>query len=159
MIREQLAGTLDAAFADGLISEQTLSHRLGLVFGPRIVDPDGVVGDLATRTQGSRAPRGLSALAGALRRYSERDRALLLALDWIQGDADLVIGRGEGCDLALRDDTVSRHHAKLSFRSGGWVIQDLGSTNGTRVNGRRVGRSQLRPGDRVELGTRVLRID
>jgi len=161
VLREQLAGTLDEAFADGLISEHTLSHRLTMVFGERLVDPQGVVGDLTSRTQRRRRPLGLAAFAGSLRRApSTNDReTLVLALDWTTGDSDLLVGRGTECDLQLKDDTVSRSHARLAFRGGGWVIQDLGSTNGTWVNGRRVGRSQLRPGDRLALGTQPLRID
>jgi hypothetical protein len=156
VLREQLAGTLGHAFADGLISEHTLSHRLALVFGPRLVDPQGVIGDLSSRTQ-----RRRPSLAASLRRAPpSRDReTLVLALDWTTGDGDLLVGRGAHCDLQLEDDTVSRSHAKLAFRGGGWVIQDLGSTNGTWVNGRRVGRSQLLPGDRLALGTQPLRID
>jgi hypothetical protein len=161
VLREQLAGTLDEAFVEGLISEHTLSHRLAMVFGPLLVDPQGVVGDLTSRTQRRRRRSPVAALRGSRRRApSGHDReTLVLALDWTAGDCDLLVGRGAQCDLQLSDDTVSRCHAKLAFRGGGWVIQDLGSTNGTWVNGRRVGRSQVRPGDRVALGTQPLRID
>ena len=160
VLREQLAGTLDEAFVDGLISEQTLSHRLTMVFGHRVVDPDGVIGDLATRTQRRRrAPWSAAGRADASRACSELRNLLVLALDWTSGEEELLVGRGVDADVQLADDTVSRTHAKLCFRSGSWVIQDLGSTNGTWVNGRRVGRSQLQPGDRVELGVQALRID
>jgi pSer/pThr/pTyr-binding forkhead associated (FHA) protein len=84
---------------------------------------------------------------------------LVLALDWLGGACELVLGRGRGCDVELDDNTVSRRHARLRYRDGAWVIQDLGSTNGTRVNGRRAGRCQLRPGDRVALGGLVLQVD
>jgi pSer/pThr/pTyr-binding forkhead associated (FHA) protein len=72
---------------------------------------------------------------------------------------DLVVGRGPGCAVALSDDSVSRRHARLVFRDGAWIIQDLGSTNGTIVNGERVGRCRLELGDRVRLGDQLLEID
>ena len=143
-------------------SEQTLSHRLGLLFGARLVDPGAVIGDLTIRTQ--HRSRWPSAHAAAWRELILGRRApeatpLVLALDWIGGDSDLMIGRAAGCDIELTDDTVSRRHAKLAFRAGSWSIQDLGSTNGTIVNGKRVGRCQLEPGDRVRLGEQLLAID
>jgi len=85
--------------------------------------------------------------------------AMLLALDWDGGKSDLVLGRSRGCDVVLSSEAVSRRHAQLFFRDGNWVIRDLGSTNGTTVNGLRVGRCRLRPGDRVALGDALLRID
>ena len=63
------------------------------------------------------------------------------------------------CDVVLDDLSVSRRHARLVFRDGHWVIQDLESTNGTRVNGVRVGRCELHPGDHVDVGDERLRID
>ena len=59
----------------------------------------------------------------------------------------------------LEDPAVSRRHARLSFRDGRWILQDLGSRNGTRVNGVRVGRCEVRPGDLVELGNTHLTVD
>jgi hypothetical protein len=65
-----------------------------------------------------------------------------------------LIGRGRDCDIVLDDAGVSRRHAQLSPTPTGWAIEDLGSTNGVRVNGEelRVARS-LRPGDRIEIGS------
>jgi pilus assembly protein CpaF len=83
----------------------------------------------------------------------------VLALDWTGERDALVIGRDEACDIALRESTVSRRHARLLFRDGTWIIQDLDSTNGTAVNGRDVGRSQLRRGDHLRLGLQALDID
>ncbi len=60
----------------------------------------------------------------------------------------------------LRDPNVSRHHAELRrSASGEWTIADLGSTNGIKVNGRRVGSTRLEPGDQVTLGTTTFRFD
>ena len=83
----------------------------------------------------------------------------LLALDWSGAQSEMLIGRHRGCDLVLSELTVSRRHARLMFRDGRWILQDLESTNGTTVNGWRVGRSELRPGDHLALGEAHLTID
>jgi hypothetical protein len=71
-----------------------------------------------------------------------------------------TIGRATGADCVLRDPNVSRHHAELRRSpSGDWTIADLGSTNGVKVNGRRVGSTRLRPGDEVTLGTTTFVFD
>jgi hypothetical protein len=65
-----------------------------------------------------------------------------------------MIGRSRDCDIVLDDSNVSRRHAEIAPGGQGWRIQDLGSTNGVRVNGRQVeGPHPLESGDRVELGT------
>jgi ABC-type multidrug transport system ATPase subunit len=63
-----------------------------------------------------------------------------------------TIGRGAGCDIVLTDLLVSRRHAELRPDPAGLQLVDLGSTNGTYHNGRRVNRARLRPGDRVSVG-------
>lgn len=64
----------------------------------------------------------------------------------------LTIGRATDNDLVLPDGRVSRHHARISGRRGTLVYSDLGSTNGSRVNGVAVGELVLGAGDRIELG-------
>jgi hypothetical protein len=66
--------------------------------------------------------------------------------------AGAVVGRSRECDTVIDDPNVSRRHAELRPEDGGWVIADLGSTNGIKVNGRRVERARLEPGDRVTIG-------
>lgn len=64
-----------------------------------------------------------------------------------------VVGRGSACDLVLADLTVSRVHAELRRDEEGWLLVDLGSLNGTRVNGwRLVGPARVRPGDEISFG-------
>jgi pSer/pThr/pTyr-binding forkhead associated (FHA) protein len=64
-----------------------------------------------------------------------------------------TIGRDTGCDLVLGDRTVSRYHARLDRSGDGWLLGDLGSTNGTLLNGWRIaGQVAVRPGDRVSFG-------
>lgn len=76
----------------------------------------------------------------------------------LPGEGDLVIGRASGLDLVLLEDMVSRRHAELTVRRSGLVICDLGSTNGTFVNGEKVSKARLREGDRVLIGTTILKI-
>jgi FHA domain/DUF1707 SHOCT-like domain len=65
-----------------------------------------------------------------------------------------TIGRNRDCDLCLTDLSVSRTHALLIRREDGWVLSDLGSHNGTRLNGWLVRESvRVRAGDRVEFGS------
>jgi hypothetical protein len=65
-----------------------------------------------------------------------------------------VLGRSKDCDCIFRDPNVSRRHAELRRGStGDWQVVDLGSTNGVKVNNRRVETSRLAPGDEVTLGT------
>jgi FhaA, N-terminal domain/FHA domain len=71
-----------------------------------------------------------------------------------------TIGRGKGCECVLRDPNVSRRHAELRrAESGDWQIVDLDSTNGIKVNGRRVSTSRLSPGDEVTLGSTTFTFD
>lgn len=65
-----------------------------------------------------------------------------------------LIGRSRDADIVIDDSNVSRRHAEISPSGQSWLIQDLGSTNGVRVNGRQVdGPHPLESGDRIELGT------
>lgn len=71
-----------------------------------------------------------------------------------------TLGRAKDADCVLRDPNVSRHHAELRRSPAGeWTIADLGSTNGVKVNGRRVGSTRLSAGDQVTLGTTTFRFD
>jgi hypothetical protein len=62
------------------------------------------------------------------------------------------VGRLPDNDIVLDDKRVSRYHAELSEKSGGWMLRDTGSTNGTAVNGKIVKEAVLKPGDRISLG-------
>jgi hypothetical protein len=73
--------------------------------------------------------------------------------------APIHIGRAPECELVLRDTRVSRRHARVTARDGVLVLTDLGSTNGTRVNGHRVSEVVLGAGDRIMLGETVLTIE
>jgi hypothetical protein len=64
----------------------------------------------------------------------------------------VVLGRSREADIVLQDPNVSRRHAEVRREDGGWQIVDLGSTNGIKVNGRRVDNQPLRPGDQITIG-------
>ena len=64
----------------------------------------------------------------------------------------VVLGRSREADIVLQDPNVSRRHAELRRDEGGWQIVDLGSTNGIKVNGRRVNNQPLSPGDQITIG-------
>ena len=79
---------------------------------------------------------------------------------YVLDGARATIGRSKDADCVLRDPNVSRHHAELRRSAAGdWTIADLGSTNGVKVNGRRVASTRLNPGDQVTLGTTTFRFD
>ena len=64
----------------------------------------------------------------------------------------MVLGRSRDCDITLEDANVSREHAEMRPAKGGWQIVDLNSTNGVKVNKRRVDRAQLKHGDQITIG-------
>jgi hypothetical protein len=71
----------------------------------------------------------------------------------------LTIGRSADNDLVVADSRVSRHHARITGRRGTLVYADLGSTNGSRVNGVQVGELVLGAGDRIEVGDTIIIVE
>ena len=97
-------------------------------------------------------------VAGPLEeRAHARHQSALLITDGrrlVVGPGGATVGRSRRCDVMLDDANVSRTHAEIRPRGGSWVLTDLGSTNGSRLNGRRLDGSEvLKPGDEIELGT------
>jgi len=120
-----------------------------------LVDRRGVVvGEGGERTEalpvesvpGSPLPPAVALVIGT--------RRLLLA----PGTA-VTLGRALDNDVILDDTSVSRHHARLDPRGEHWMIEDQGSAHGTYVNSHRVSASLLRPGDRLQLGRVVIRVE
>ena len=94
------------------------------------------------------------------------DLALPLALRFISGkyqggefplpeSGEIVIGRSSELDMVLVEDMVSRRHAKISVEDGDIFLEDLGSTNGSFVNGEKITRTKLEEGDRILIGTSI----
>jgi hypothetical protein len=126
------------AYAAGHVSTSTLEERIALALTG---DAEGAVWDLPRWWHRRRAARAL-VIEGA---------------EWpVQTNA--CIGRSSTCDLVLGDDTVSRRHAEIALRGGVCVIRDLGSSNGTWVNGRPIHRARLRRGDELQLGETFIRV-
>jgi hypothetical protein len=98
-------------------------------------------------------------LSGPLREPDPRRASARLR---IAGRAELLgsngatLGRSRDADIVLDDANVSRKHAEVRPSGGSWIVRDLGSTNGVKVNGRRVDPDRpqsIKPGDVIELGT------
>jgi hypothetical protein len=157
--RRQLDETLRAAYSEGLLSDSTFIARLDQVLRGATVCPPQVVGDLSVG--GTRGPRSTARrLASRLAMWPRRRSVALLALDWSGAAKErLLVGRAPESDIVLEDASVSRRHAELLWRGGTWVIHDIGSRNGTVLNGRPVSRAQLRPGDFVTFAQRTFRVD
>jgi len=74
-------------------------------------------------------------------------------------DRRICVGRAPHCDLVLADESVSREHAQIRRTDDGWVISDLGSKNGLRIDGRSTRQQRLRSGDCIEIGASRLRVE
>jgi pSer/pThr/pTyr-binding forkhead associated (FHA) protein len=76
----------------------------------------------------------------------------------LQDNQEIIVGRSSDLDMVLVEDMVSRKHAKLTVNGDQIFIQDLGSTNGTFVNGEKIKRARLKEGDRVLVGTSIIKL-
>ena len=84
----------------------------------------------------------------------DRRQALLVAegrRNVLSGER-VMVGRSRECDVVISDQNVSRRHIELRRGERGWSAVDLGSTNGMKVNGRRLSHAELEPGDRITIG-------
>src|SRR5580704_812041 len=76
----------------------------------------------------------------------------------VASEKQILIGRSSDLDMVLVEDMVSRKHAKIAMQSDQIWIEDFGSTNGTFVNGEKITRARLKEGDRVLIGTSILKV-
>jgi Inner membrane component of T3SS, cytoplasmic domain/Domain of unknown function (DUF1707) len=158
--REHVISQLCDRYAEGRLSHDTLDERVG--FALRVQhrrDLADVLADLPSRRWlGSSVAacwqRGRAALSGALPRLRRPAAAAMPVLVFPAGEQRrFTIGRDNRCDMVLGDPTVSRWHAGLRREGTGWLLDDLGSTNGTRLNGWRVRAwVPVRAGDLVSFG-------
>ncbi|MHB1138798.1 MAG: FhaA domain-containing protein [Microthrixaceae bacterium] len=145
---EDLLGTLRRELADAA-REHARDERYGFV-GPVEVTIDADervrVGVLALDARFAEGEGGLP--PGSLL-LPTGDRVPL-------GEYVVSVGRQNDCTIVLGDPNVSRHHAEVRPSGDGFVVVDLGSTNGTKVNGARVAEQQLHDGDEVAFGNTVM---
>lgn len=73
------------------------------------------------------------------------------------GDMDYLLGRDESCHIQLDSDAVSRRHASIERNGDHYLVRDLGSTNGTFLNEKRVNCEPLKSGDRIRLGKQIFK--
>src|SRR5579863_7440462 len=73
-------------------------------------------------------------------------------------EKQIIVGRSSDLDMVLVEDMVSRKHAKIAMQADQIWIEDFGSTNGTFVNGEKITRARLKEGDRVLIGTSILKV-
>ena len=112
----------------------------------------------AGRAQGSRdkpiaKPRGGGKAPRSLVVLDEQGAKV----ETIQLNGTLQVGRAEACQIRLPDTYASSFHARIYSRDGSWYIEDLGSTNGTYLNQRRItAPAELRAGDKVKIGKTTL---
>lgn len=160
--RERALSALRASSLEGRMSLDTFSGRVERAFAARSrAQLDELISDLPERHRLVRplsaAVAALSALTAELEAAWREPRVPRLALP--RGRAVVTIGRSRDCDCVLADATVSRHHALLREAGASWLLADLGSTNGTRLNGWRLAEEvDVRAGDRVSFGAARYRL-
>ncbi|MFG3260084.1 FHA domain-containing protein [Streptomyces sp. NPDC048172] len=161
--REHALGVLREGAAQGRLSPDTFVRRMEVILQARWQEElHPVLHDLPERAPHNRwwltAVGRVSAFPGKVREAwrSQRLPELLLPEP---GPYPVLIGRAPGAVLRLNHDTVSRFHARLTSVGNGWLLQDLGSRNGTWVNGGRVtGAVPVRVGDEVRFGQEAFRL-
>ena len=155
-LRERTVSRLGTGYAQGLLGFDTLCLRVERAYAARTVEQlRALVRDLPDAGGALRRVRGWLASAVGTGPPADQADPLLSPPPELDG-RDFVLGREPDCDLVLEDPTVSRRHARLSFdrATGSWSITDLGSMNGTWVDGWRVqGAVAVEPGDAVRLGS------
>ncbi len=185
--RERFADYEDALATElaGYLLEYARRERLDLMARPAIefeTDDRLGLGEFGIQTGAIQAPQDAPAVQGpangeqsgrtmvysAAGRVAEpleerarvRTQTALLLLDGkrlVVGPTGATLGRSRQCDVVLNDPNVSRQHAEIRPRGGSWVLSDLGSTNGSSLNGRRIESPEvLKRGDEIELGTSAL---
>jgi hypothetical protein len=161
--RERTIRALRERSAEGQLSFDTFIRRIDRAFRARsrgelaaLLDDLPPQGRVARRL--TDAAFVLSAFTVRLQAAWREPRLPPLTLPEVD-HGRLTIGRAEACNLVLPSLTVSRYHAELRRQGGEWLLADLGSTNGTRLNGWRIdGPVAVRPGDQLTFGVVKFRL-
>lgn len=162
--RDKALSVLRDGVAMGRLSHDTFIRRMELALAARRLEElAALTADLPTESRLSRLVFGtVEAVSGfgvRLGRAWRAERLPKLLLPHPGTGSALRIGRDPASGLRLSHETVSRVHAELSLQGGMWVLRDLGSTNGTTVNGRRViGAAVVREGDQIGFGGMAFRL-
>jgi hypothetical protein len=154
---EQVEAALVAELKQ-VVRDNAAERGWGLVGPPEIElakDPSMKKGDLdcvASLVEGEDRvePVRPASRASILIREDGTERSIELALELT------TIGRLPNCDIVLKDKGASRQHAQIREKDGAYTLTDLGSTNGTQLNGQTVQTRQLRDGDRITIGSTTL---
>ncbi|MFF3560590.1 FHA domain-containing protein [Streptomyces sp. NPDC002574] len=165
--REHAIEVLRGGAVDGRLSHDTFLQRVELALtAGRSDELDALIADLPA-AEGRMArlgrwlERGVARISALQVRFRDAWQAEKLPplLFPAPGPVPLRIGRDLSCGFRLSHASASRIHAELRHEHGVWVLRDLGSMNGTWVNGRRVmGAAVVRPGDRVTFGAMHFRL-
>jgi hypothetical protein len=151
------------------VIEFETDERLGLgEFGiqTRVVQPEHEPAEPSAEEESGRtmiystAGRVAEPLEERARARQQNALLLIEGKRMVVGPAGVTLGRSRQCDITLEDPNVSRQHAEIRPRGGAWVLTDLGSTNGSLINGRRIDHPEvIKPGDEIEIGTSVIRFE
>jgi hypothetical protein len=155
--RERILRVLRDRSADGRLSTDTFAQRVEEALTAR---SNQELADLVADVRPPGPARGVamhavswvSGLLADLHDAWEAPHVPVLALPATDG-APVAIGRSRACGCVVPEPSVSRKHAELRRAGDRWLLRDLGSRNGTRVNGMRVSEEvEVRPGDRISFG-------
>ncbi|MDX6741199.1 DUF1707 and FHA domain-containing protein [Actinocorallia sp. A-T 12471] len=155
--RDRVIEELRDRLVEGRMSQETYEHRVERALRARSeIELEELLHDLPPRNRVVERLTGIvSSLSAATARVESAWRAPRLPrfiLPTAQ-QARVLVGRAPGCHFVLADLTVSRFHAEIRADEAGWVVSDLGSMNGTRLNGWRLtGPVRVRPGDQLGFG-------
>jgi hypothetical protein len=153
VVSEVYTGTMDAqdasSYGDDSYGDDSYGSNQPGNYGAPVTAPP-LAGPPVAGTPMSGAPMSGGPAGGRARFVGPDGRPYVLAI------GSTVIGRGEAAQVRIADVGISRQHARVDFDGSRVVITDLGSTNGTAVNGSRVNAAALQPGDVVQIGTTTL---
>ena len=161
--RERVVRVLRDRTVEGRLSTDTFADQVGLAYS---AESRRELAELVSDVRPARGPRRLllaaiewiSALDADIEAAWARPRVPSLGLPSTEG-VRLTVGRAPSCDCVLPEECVSRRHAELRRDGERWFLRDLGSSNGTRVNGMRISDDvEVRPGDRLSLGGATYRL-